>query len=170
MKNSQVVTDNPLIIDGRKITPIARVIRYHLSKKNTPNLYRLSKTGICAKMESILGYSNTVTQTILTGTYPDINNSWTDFVLKPKKSRYGWVEFLPFDNFPHPINVCFRFALSEMLQINVRNIPFAHLKYFEEIKNSKKILTLFDYAKNNGIRFINCESRNNQKTILILSF
>jgi hypothetical protein len=41
MKNSQVVIDNPLIIDGRKITPIARVIRYHLSEKNKQLIVQL---------------------------------------------------------------------------------------------------------------------------------
>lgn len=34
MRSSQLVTDNPLIISGRKIIPITRIVRYHLSKKN----------------------------------------------------------------------------------------------------------------------------------------
>lgn len=65
-----------------------------ISEANTPFLYALSKENPCMVLETILGYSDAIDATILTGTYPDIYGYWMKYYYDPQNSPFKNMPFL----------------------------------------------------------------------------
>ena len=101
----------------------------YFTKQLTPFMYRLSKDA-STKLESVLGYSETVKQSLITGTYPNKNGMWAEFILK-RKFPNKWIKCLPLDHFPHSINVGCRYFISVLFKSDIRNIPLPLLQYFD---------------------------------------
>jgi len=58
----------------------------YLNEFRTPFLFEFAKKNFCAKLESVLGYSDTAKRSMLTGTYPEENGIWSEFVFRKKLS------------------------------------------------------------------------------------
>lgn len=135
----------------------------YFTEKLTPFMYALSD-GANAKLESVLGYSETVKQSLITGTYPNTNGLWAEFILKPK-SINKWISYLPLDYFPHGINTGCRHFISTLFKIDLRNIPLSLLKYFDHPTENTQIATLYDIFSEKKIRFSEYEGYRGKKLL-----
>lgn len=131
----------------------------YLNKKLTPNLFELAEAGSFAKLESVLGYSDTAKFSMITGAYPEETGIWAEFILKQKTSPTR-LEYLPLDYFPHLISAPIKLLFSSFLNLNLRNIPLNLLKYFEPAKEHKHMVTLFDLFNKHSISYFDYEERN----------
>ena len=131
----------------------------YMNENRTPYLFELSEIGSCAKLESVLGYSDTAKFSMITGAYPENTGIWAEFILKQKIS-HSRIEYIPLDHFPHMINAPLRLLISNLLNLNLRNIPLKLLKYFEKVKENKHIITLYDLFEEHSITYIDYEERN----------
>ena len=131
----------------------------YLNKNLTPTLFELAETGSFAKLESVLGYSDTAKFSMITGAYPDKTGIWAEFILKQKISP-SRLEYLPLDHFPHMISAPMKLLFSSFLNLNIRNIPLRFVKYFEPAKEDKHIITLFDLFNKQSITYFEYEERN----------
>lgn len=133
----------------------------YFTEKLTPFMYTLSKDAH-TKLESVLGYSETVKQSLMTGTYPNKNGMWAEFILKPRSTN-KWIKCLPLDHFPHSINVGCRYFISTLFKSDIRNIPLPLLQYFDHAAEAAQMPTLYDIFSERQIRFSEYEGLKGKK-------
>ena len=138
----------------------------YFSEKLTPFMYKLSN-GKSGKIESVLGYSEAVKQSLITGTYPSKNGLWAEFILK-STFHSNWIRSLPLDHFPHSINVGIRYFISTIFKVELRNIPIPLLEYFDHPTRDAQIPTLFDIFSEKEIRFSEIDGPKGKKLINII--
>jgi len=126
-------------------------------------MYELSND-LNVKLESVLGYSDTVKHSLMTGTYPNRNGIWAEFILK-SSSPNRWIQSLPLDHFPHSINVGCRHFISTLFNINLRNIPLPLLNHFNHPVENKQIRTLYDVFSEKKLRFLEFEKPKGNKLL-----
>ena len=123
----------------------------YFNEKLMPFMYELSNNKNY-KLESVLGYSEAVKQSLITGTYPNKNGLWAEFIFK-SKTLSKWIRCLPLDHFPHSVNVGCRHFISSLFKTELRNIPLPLLAYFDHPLRNLKIPTIYDIFTENKIRF-----------------
>lgn len=150
-------------------------LRYdHVNEKDTPFLHELSQRGVKVPLKPILGYSDSILATILTGKYPDKHGYWMSYRYSPESSPFKalralrFIDLIPSDLIRRGIKFILSSTLCRILaktagyaKLDLHNIPFSIVDRFDATlrksmlteKPFSECQTLFDVLRESGIRF-----------------
>ncbi len=131
-------------------------------------------------LETILGYSCACDPTIITGELPDVHGHFSFFCYDPPASPFGpcrWLSLLPWTITKRGR---VRRQLSKLIQrvngftgyFQIYNVPFNRLPYFDYSEKRdiyehgglvNRTPTIFDYLRENNIRFSLSDWRKNEQ-------
>lgn len=142
----------------------------YLSQERTPNLFRILENQTVYPLKPILGYSDAIKATILTGAYPEDHGYWMFYFLSRSISPFGalhglrWLERIPSEAMRRGAKfllsrTALRFLARKLgyHNLDMHNIPFALAGFFDLTlrlpMNSPHIFedhpTLFDILRDN---------------------
>ena len=96
----------------------------YLSKEDTPFLWHLAEKHSLARLESILGFTTSISYSLFTGNYPNKHGVWCDYVLRRNDAQF---------NSPNRISMLLKTAMRYISKTRI-GTPYSMSKYIEGVK------------------------------------